>query len=639
MVAQGPRSRSAAEAACRHPAASSPRRGAGPGRDREGDRRRPGPGRLRRPPHLPFPQPPADGRRHQAGPHRGALAAAHLGDADDDPSDPHRRRGLVAAAVRAGDREVVAAPAGAARDARRRSRRRPSRDRARRSSDEGPMTRPRRAERVAPAGIELNQPDRHAHASAWRSSPASPASAPTAGAAPAWSGARTGSASCRLSIVTRRWRSWPAATCGAFGPATDRDFAYWAGLPLGTCARGWRRSRRRSRRCGSARRRCSRRAAALPGCRGRARCACSATSTPTCSAGRTARFSVAGEHALHVKEGGGGWIRPVIVEDGSWSAAGAPRERAAGSRSRSTCRGPSASGSARAIEAEVADIARFEGMEATSPDSRVARLPGRPRIASAPMSDEKHELITDQAEREASGAHAYGRYLEEFEVGAIYKHWPAKTITEPRTTLLPADDEPPPAAHQRRLRGPVAAGKNVVAGPYVYSLVFGMTVNDVSGKAIANLATDELSHPEPGLPRRHPVRRVRGARGPALEVEARPRRGQGPHPRLQPGRDTGGRVQAGGSGPAQEPRKGGDDGQLQTTHRPGQEGQSTSAAAPTPSRRMPRSCGASPRARAASRTRRRPPARRSRTRALPASTPASRADRLVRLVRRVRRRA
>ena len=27
-------------------------------------------------------------------------------------------------------------------------------------------------------------------------------------------------------------------------------------------------------------------------------------------------FSVTGEHALHVKEGGGGWIRPVIGEDG-----------------------------------------------------------------------------------------------------------------------------------------------------------------------------------------------------------------------------------------------------------------------------------------------------------------------------------
>ena len=37
---------------------------------------------------------------------------------------------------------------------------------------------------------------------------------------------------------------------------------------------------------------------------------------------------------------------------------------------------------------------------------------------------------TDQAAREATGAHPYGRYLEEFEVGAVYKHWPAKTVTE-----------------------------------------------------------------------------------------------------------------------------------------------------------------------------------------------------------------
>src|SRR3712207_6028901 len=39
-------------------------------------------------------------------------------------------------------------------------------------------------------------------------------------------------------------------------------------------------------------------------------------------------------------------------------------------------------------------------------------------------------FTTDQREREASGAHSYGRYLEEFEVGAVYKHWPAKTVTE-----------------------------------------------------------------------------------------------------------------------------------------------------------------------------------------------------------------
>ena len=53
------------------------------------------------------------------------------------------------------------------------------------------------------------------------------------------------------------------------------------------------------------------------------------------------------------------------------------------------------------------------------------------------MSDtETHELITDQAGREASGAHRYGRYLEEFEVGAVYKHWPAKTVTEAEDHLF-----------------------------------------------------------------------------------------------------------------------------------------------------------------------------------------------------------
>src|SRR5947209_15374147 len=41
-----------------------------------------------------------------------------------------------------------------------------------------------------------------------------------------------------------------------------------------------------------------------------------------------------------------------------------------------------------------------------------------------------HKLETDQAAREASGARPYGRYLEDFHVGDVYKHWPAKTITE-----------------------------------------------------------------------------------------------------------------------------------------------------------------------------------------------------------------
>src|SRR5438128_2224016 len=113
------------------------------------------------------------------------------------------------------------------------------------------------------------------------------------------------------------------------------------------------------------------------------------------------------------------------------------------------------------------------------------------------MSDTQ-SVETDQAAREASGAHPYGRYLEEFEVGAVYKHWPAKTVTEAEDhlfCLLTMNH------HPLHLNDVYAAssqhGRNVVAGPYVYSLIFGMSVSDVSGKAIANLATEELSHPAP----------------------------------------------------------------------------------------------------------------------------------------------
>src|SRR3712207_788968 len=107
-------------------------------------------------------------------------------------------------------------------------------------------------------------------------------------------------------------------------------------------------------------------------------------------------------------------------------------------------------------------------------------------------------FTTDQAEREASGAHAYGRYLEEFEVGDVYKHWPAKTVTEADDHLfclitmnhhpLHINDVYAHASQQ---------GRNLVVGPLVYSLALRMGVSAVSGKALANLTTEELKHPAP----------------------------------------------------------------------------------------------------------------------------------------------
>jgi len=114
------------------------------------------------------------------------------------------------------------------------------------------------------------------------------------------------------------------------------------------------------------------------------------------------------------------------------------------------------------------------------------------------MNEDEHELTTEQAGREASGAHRYGRYLEEFEVGAVYKHWPAKTVTEADDhlfCLLTMNHHP---LHINDLYASQSQqGRNVVVGPLVYSLALGMSVSDVSGKAIANLATEELRHPAP----------------------------------------------------------------------------------------------------------------------------------------------
>ncbi len=89
----------------------------------------------------------------------------------------------------------------------------------------------------------------------------------------------------------------------------------------------------------------------------------------------------------------------------------------------------------------------------------------------------------------------FGRYYEEFEVGAVYKHWPGKTVTEYDDhlfCLLTMNH------HPLHLDASYAAttqqGRNVVVGNYVYSLLLGMSVPDVSGRAIANLEVESLKH-------------------------------------------------------------------------------------------------------------------------------------------------
>lgn len=95
--------------------------------------------------------------------------------------------------------------------------------------------------------------------------------------------------------------------------------------------------------------------------------------------------------------------------------------------------------------------------------------------------------------------HPFGRYFEDFAVGDVYRHWPGKTVTEADDHLFcaltmnqhPLHTDAHYAAEQTEFK------RNVVVGPLVYALALGMSVRDVSGRAIANLETESLRHTAP----------------------------------------------------------------------------------------------------------------------------------------------
>jgi acyl dehydratase len=93
----------------------------------------------------------------------------------------------------------------------------------------------------------------------------------------------------------------------------------------------------------------------------------------------------------------------------------------------------------------------------------------------------------------------FGRYLEDFQVGDVYKHWPGKTITEADDHLfcMITMNHHPLHTDAHYAETETQFGKNVVVGNLVYSLVLGMSVPDVSGKAIANLEVESLRHVAP----------------------------------------------------------------------------------------------------------------------------------------------
>jgi acyl dehydratase len=93
----------------------------------------------------------------------------------------------------------------------------------------------------------------------------------------------------------------------------------------------------------------------------------------------------------------------------------------------------------------------------------------------------------------------FGRYFEEFTEGQLIRHWPGRTITEADCTwfaLLTMNQHPLHSdAHYAERH--TQHRQRVVLGPLVFSIGIGMTVADISGKAIANLEIERITHEAP----------------------------------------------------------------------------------------------------------------------------------------------
>jgi acyl dehydratase len=94
---------------------------------------------------------------------------------------------------------------------------------------------------------------------------------------------------------------------------------------------------------------------------------------------------------------------------------------------------------------------------------------------------------------------SFGRYLEDFVPGDIYRHWPGKTVTAADDHLfcMITMNHHPLHTNTWFAENETVQGRNVVVGNLVYSVVLGMSVPDVSGSAIANLEVEELTHKRP----------------------------------------------------------------------------------------------------------------------------------------------
>jgi len=91
-----------------------------------------------------------------------------------------------------------------------------------------------------------------------------------------------------------------------------------------------------------------------------------------------------------------------------------------------------------------------------------------------------------------------GRYYEDFAVGDTYKHWPGRTLTAADNTwftLLTMNQHP--IHFDEEYAKQTEFGKPLVNSTLTLAVVVGMSVQDVSQNAVANLGWTDIVMPAP----------------------------------------------------------------------------------------------------------------------------------------------
>ena len=150
----------------------------------------------------------------------------------------------------------------------------------------------------------------------------------------------------------------------------------------------------------------------------------------------------------------------------------------------------------------------------------------------------------------------FGRTYEEFEVGAVYKHWPGKTVTEYDDHLF---------CLLTMNHHPLHLDANYAAETTDFGQRGGGQLHLLAAARHVGAGRLRPGHRQPGgrvaeargadLPRRHHLRRDHRA-GQAAHLPGRPGRGRGRDPRLQAGRHPGVRVPPQGHGAHRDLRQG-----------------------------------------------------------------------------------